>query len=271
MSELVPKARGSRGRSAIEGAAIAVGIWLVLFTLRVLPDPLMTTAVSAIVAALGAATGALGHGRVLTVIFVAVIAVFGLVVLTPIAVPLARDRVRDDRPAGGSVDAVVALSASVKSDTTLDAAATDRLLTALEHIRGGTSRTLVTTTVVVDFPSGPISSVPDQQRLVRLFAPDIDWINAGVAASTRGEALRVRAALAPRNVRRIAVVTSPMHTRRACRTFEKVGFQVTCIPARASGTPGRRPDRRPAGRIAVFGAWVYETAATILYRSRGWL
>jgi uncharacterized SAM-binding protein YcdF (DUF218 family) len=75
---------------------------------------------------------------------------------------------------------------------------------------------------------------------------------------------------APKGWRRLVVITSPIHTRRACATFEKVGFTVVC---RAS------PDRTVSietlltgeERLRAFGAWLYEALGWREYRLRGWV
>ena len=50
----------------------------------------------------------------------------------------------------------------------------------------------------------------------------------------------------------LAVVTSPMHTRRACATFEAVGLRVVCVPAAVRGS-GLYPDANAEDRKAVEG------------------
>ena len=72
----------------------------------------------------------------------------------------------------------------------------------------------------------------------------------------------------PQGPRRVAVVTSPVHTRRACAKFEKLGSFVTCVPAReyeaATIAPARAPDR-----LAALREYLCEALGTVKYRSAG--
>ena len=85
------------------------------------------------------------------------------------------------------------------------------------------------------------------------------------------EATGVATLLGSRHLRRIAVVTSPMHTRRACAVFEAVGFVVSCTAARMRDASGLPDARTPVNRLALFGQWIYEVAAMADYAARGWL
>ena len=66
------------------------------------------------------------------------------------------------------------------------------------------------------------------------------------------------------------LVTSPFHTRRACRTFETVGLKVTCVPSDSRDIAIRRL-AFPHDRLKAFGMWLYEAAGTIRYRQLGWI
>jgi hypothetical protein len=61
-----------------------------------------------------------------------------------------------------------------------------------------------------------------------------------------------------------------MHTRRACATFEAVGFKVTCYPSltrrRVTGHPIREEDR-----LAAFGEYLYERLGMVKYRWKHWI
>ena len=65
-----------------------------------------------------------------------------------------------------------------------------------------------------------------------------------------------------------AVVTSPLHSRRACATFEAVGFKVVCAPAgsREYVVPGALA---PEDRLATFPRLIYEKFAAATYKSNG--
>jgi hypothetical protein len=122
------------------------------------------------------------------------------------------------------------------------------------------------------FPAGDVSSATDQNRILALFGGRVTLLRTDFTESTREEAVASANLLFPMKIVRIALVASPMHTRRACSAFEAVGFKVTCVPAR-SRTPGGgwTPGPWPSDRLTVFGDWVYEVVATGMYRGRGWL
>jgi hypothetical protein len=61
-----------------------------------------------------------------------------------------------------------------------------------------------------------------------------------------------------------------LHTRRACATFEAVGFRVVCVPATVRGS-GLFPGSFAEERFRDFRSWLYETFATDSYRRRGWI
>jgi len=66
------------------------------------------------------------------------------------------------------------------------------------------------------------------------------------------------------------VVTSPMHTRRACATFAKAGFQVTCVAAFEHDTPASRP-HSPGERLAAWRAYLHERLGMVKYGWQGWV
>ena len=68
----------------------------------------------------------------------------------------------------------------------------------------------------------------------------------------------------------LAVVTSPMHTRRACATFEAVGVGVVCVPAEVRES-GLHPDANAEDRLRAFRSLLYELFASSSYKSRGWI
>lgn len=258
-------------RHALEGGAVGVALWCVCFALRILPGTLLDTRGVLLLTGLGLFVGATWLRRALLVLLQLAALVTIVVALSPLSHAIAARWVRQDPMPQSGVGAVVSLSAGINADTTISSEAADHLLMALELLRDGKARSLVTTTTADLFPTGFVSSQTDQARIVGLFGPQVDWLRTPPGHSTHDEALASATLLFPRGVRRILVITSPMHTRRACAVFEAVGFDVTCVAARLR-TPGGRPvSADPTNRLAVFGDWVYEIAATVEYRIRGWL
>jgi uncharacterized SAM-binding protein YcdF (DUF218 family) len=180
--------------------------------------------------------------------------------------------IRCDPLPDSGVAAVVVLSAAVNPNGTMSGEALDHLMTGLELTAQRNPPLLVTTTVRESFPTGPESSEPDQSRIVALSGGRVRWIRTRPGKSTRDEAVAVAQSLLPQGIRHVAVVASPMHTRRACSAFEAVGFVVTCVPARTRSPGGAgSPGPWPLDRLTVFGEWVYELAGTAKYQMKGWL
>jgi uncharacterized SAM-binding protein YcdF (DUF218 family) len=260
-----------RARGALEGALLGVVIWCMVYVLRVLPGRTADDIGVIAFLVIGAALGLTRFGRQLRIVLAATAVLVALVTLTGWSDSLSRRWIRADPPPATRSDAIVVLSASLRSDSTIDAEATGRLLTALELARAGRANVIVTTTLERKFPAGMLSSAGDQGRLIALVGDSLRWIPIPAGKTTHDEAQSAAQRLLPEGKRHITLVTSPMHTRRACAVFEAVGFVVSCVPAKTR-TPGSNgAGAWPRDRLADFGDWVYEVFAVAKYRMRGWL
>jgi uncharacterized SAM-binding protein YcdF (DUF218 family) len=224
----------------------------------------------AVATPLGAIIGGLDRSRWLLVADVPLIALYFLVAGTPMMGAFARSWVRNDGFAAGPVDAIVILSSGLTTDTVLEATSTSRLLTGLDLFSRGVASRVVTTHVQRQSGAGSLSSIPDQRRLLRLAHAESSWVSLAPVQTTRDEADRAARILLPRGVKRIALVTSPLHTRRACATFERTGFSVVCVPARERDNDRWHPATAD-DRLASFTAYVYERLGSWRYRRKGWL
>ena len=218
----------------------------------------------------GAFLGRLLRSGVLVAIDAALLVVYLVVAMTPVMTPIAEHWIRVDALPPDTLDAVVALSAGVKSDSALSSAAADRLISALELMREGHARRLVTSRQVQPIASRLISSDSDQRRLIALASVEAAWVVVDSVHTTHDEAVRIAALLLPAGARRIVVVTSPMHTRRACAVFEAAGFSVYCHAARERDYATNPPEGK-RDRLAAIRAFGYEQMGMIKYRLRGWL
>ncbi|MEO8945604.1 MAG: hypothetical protein ABI338_03825 [Gemmatimonadaceae bacterium] len=63
---------------------------------------------------------------------------------------------------------------------------------------------------------------------------------------------------------------SPLHTRRACRVFEHMGYKVVCIPSESRDI-ALHSLSTTSDRLAAFRMALPERLAFYLYRYRGWL
>ena len=258
-------------RRVIDGGAIGVALWCILFAFQLLPGAAADTTGVLWFAFVGMVAGLSPLHRTLWVILAMAAAVVVAVTQTSVSNAVASRWIREDQLPDSALPAVVVLSGGLNSNGTISSEALDHLIQGLELVRTGKARMLVTTTVEQKFPNGIFTSTADQSRIVSLFQESGHWVRTRSGNSTRAEALRSAELLLPKGIREIAVVATPMHTRRACSAFEAVGFDVTCVSARVRSPGGGNPAPWPADRLRVFGNWVYEVAATARYRFEGWL
>lgn len=187
---------------------------------------------------------------------------------SPIVPALARPFVRNDTVDLTQVDAVFVFSNSVNSHGLVSGEGVDRLLTGIAlRARRPELPLLVSTVRSTDRANG-ISSVADQRAVIAL-APatgPTEWIDS--VYSTRDEAIKLSRRAFLQRWKRVAVVTSPMHTRRACATVEGLGLPVTCVAA--AWRPAGWPPRTARDRIVVMQRLTYELLAWAQYRVSGW-
>jgi uncharacterized SAM-binding protein YcdF (DUF218 family) len=256
---------------AAEGAALGVALWCFAQAFDLLPAALADSAGVVLGALAGLALGISRFRRSLPILIGAAAGLTLVVTLSFLSEGIAARWARNDALPAAPLQAVVALSEGLNPDTTITGQAVDHILYASELVRARKANILVTTTTAVGFPMGFVQSEVDQRRLISMLANGDVWLRTGLTRTTRDEAVQAAKLLQPLGIRRIGVVTSPMHTHRACATFEAVGFDVTCIAARMRGADGIPLQQLPKDRMAVFGDWVYELAATVEYSARGWL
>ena len=220
--------------------------------------------------ALGAWLGArvsarsIAIGSAITAILVYVVG-YTPIMKGPVQALIRRDTIPAER-----LDAVIVLSSTVSADSLLDPAATERLLTGLALFRDNGARLLVTTRNGVSRSDRRLESDADRRRLIDLAADTGRWHAVGPVSTTRDEAVRTAALLLPLEQKRVAVVTSPLHTKRACRAFEKVGFQVTCVPA-DERLYAVHAFNSANTRLHAAADWLYEQLALLKYRLYGWI
>ena len=198
------------------------------------------------------------------------VALFCVAAMTPFVTSVLQPKalVRVDPIPKEPLDAVIVLSESITPDSLLMPQALDRLLTGLALMRDSVANILVVTEP--RRRDNGATTRTDQARVRALVPRSFPTFIVDSVGTTRDEAVGSWRLLQPRQARRVAVVTSPLHTRRACATFEQVGFSVTCVPAVSRAYTVTQP-RTAQDRLALFRAWLYERAASVEYRRRGWL
>jgi uncharacterized SAM-binding protein YcdF (DUF218 family) len=263
--------RDKRALTAAEGAILGIAIWIVLLTLG-FPWTLHLEGFDGLIpcAILGAVFGWVGWRSVTMGALIALCLAVVVIAFTPIIVGPVRSLVRND-PLPAHADAVMVLSAGINGDGTLSPPSTDQLIKGMELVNRGIAPVLVVTREAYIVDGRLITSQRDQERIVSMTPGGVSrLVNAGVTYSTHDEAMRALALVRARNWKRIILVTSPLHTRRACATFEKAGVVVSCTPSNtrgfALGSLGS-----PMDRVRAFQGWLYELAGTLRYRQLGYI
>jgi uncharacterized SAM-binding protein YcdF (DUF218 family) len=187
------------------------------------------------------------------------------VAYTPLVSAVGRPLIRRDSiPA--RVDAIAVLSAGFTPDGMMGRETLERLLSGVALARRG----LAPVMLVSMERSNRGSDSADLQSVISLIGEGTRTILVDSVTTTRTEALRMKTIARANGWPTLAVVTSPLHTRRACATFEAVGFRVVCVPATVRGS-GLIPGSIAEDRLRDFRSWLYESFATDTYRRRGWI
>ncbi|MEO8908681.1 MAG: YdcF family protein [Gemmatimonadaceae bacterium] len=192
-----------------------------------------------------------------------------IVAYTPAVSGLARPLIRADGMPP-RVDAIAVLSMGITPDDMMRSETLDRLLTGLSLAKRGIAPVVLVSRESRILAGKPVSDSADLSALVEMVRPTARVIFVDSVVTTRTEAIRMANIARANRWNTIAVVTSPLHTRRACATFEAVGLKVVCVPAAVRGL-GLYAGANAEDRLRVFRAWLYETFATASYRSRGWI
>jgi len=192
-----------------------------------------------------------------------------VVAYTPIVSTLARPFIRRD-PLPSQVDAVAVLGMGLTPDGMMRSESLDRLLSGLSLAARGLSSVVLVSREQRSFAGKTVSDSADLQSIAALAGTTARVIFVDSVVTTRTEALRMGAVARAAGWSSVAVVTSPMHTRRACATFEAVGLRVVCVPA-AVRQSGLYPGSNAEDRLHAFRSWLYEMFASSSYKSRGWI
>jgi len=192
-----------------------------------------------------------------------------VVAYTPIVSTLARPFIRRD-PLPSRVDAVAVLGMGLTPDGMMRSESLDRLLSGLSLAARGLSSVVLVSREQRSFAGKTVSDSADLQSIGALAGTTARVIFVDSVVTTRTEALRMGAVARAAGWSSVAVVTSPMHTRRACATFEAVGLRVVCVPA-AVRQSGLYPGSNAEDRLHAFRSWLYEMFASSSYKSRGWI
>ncbi len=112
--------------------------------------------------------------------------------------------------------------------------------------------------------------------LARWGVPAEAMIPLGGNADTHEEALKVRALAAGRGWKRVLLVTSANHMRRAAATFRHMGIEVVPVPCNfltsvGTGETPFVPSVPGADGFLKMSVWLHEEVGWLMYWRRGWL
>ena len=192
-----------------------------------------------------------------------------LIAYTPLVFAVGRRMVRAD-PIPARVDAIAVLGRGVTPEGMMRGETLNRLVAGIALARRVSAPVLFVSRERTSFKGRTVSDSADLAAFVGMIPHASEVVFVDSVLTTRTEALQMRGLGRARGISTVAVVTSPLHTRRACATFESVGFRVVCVPAPARES-GLGRDSSPADRLGAFRSWLYEIFATASYRSRGWI
>ncbi|MDQ3815176.1 MAG: YdcF family protein [Armatimonadota bacterium] len=187
-----------------------------------------------------------------------------IVAYSPLAAHLAQPLKIEAAPV--PADAIVVLGSSIQRDNDLSAAALARLVRGLELVQGKFAPRLVLTEIGPPHGVHKIAAATLMAHL-KIRCP-IETV--GFTRNTHDEAVLVSGLARQRGWKKILLVTSSTHSRRALLTFRKTGLEVVSTPCR-EGDFDLENLRGPGDRIDAFEAAIREVVGLRVYRARGWI
>lgn len=268
--------RRSHWPGAFAGALAAMLVWMPLNDLGVISLlPLLRNAPWASVLFLvgGAGVGALGREKWLQGLAAASVVFWLIVAFTPLAARLVRPlpvQASAQEIARGA-DAVVVLSSSIQDDGEFTKSSLPRLMRGLELVRGGRAKTLVLTELRP--PNGSYTAAA--KKLTQNLKIPVPIVTIkGPVIDTHDEAVATAELARQRGWKRIFLVTSPTHTRRASLVFRHASRarKLVVLPVAAQEiVTDLQTLHDPDDRVRAFDLAIHEIIGLKVYRRRGWL
>jgi uncharacterized SAM-binding protein YcdF (DUF218 family) len=189
---------------------------------------------------------------------------FLIVAFTPLCAWMYAGLPRRDALVPG--DAVFVSASRLQSDGELTTSAMNRLVHGLEVIGSGSAGRLILSELR---PPQRSYAAAARSMMGRLgLHPEL--LVVGPVDNTRDEAVAVAALCRQRGLRRLIVVTSPPHSRRAAATLEHEGIAVVSSPCMETRFDLERLDRADE-RLGSFGDVLHERVGLFVYARRGWI
>jgi uncharacterized SAM-binding protein YcdF (DUF218 family) len=163
-------------------------------------------------------------------------------------------------------EAIVVLGSDVRKDGTLGDSSIRRALLGILLYKNGLAPLLVF--LGPHNEKAGVSEAEVRRELARgLGVPAEAMLTESRAWTTREEATRTRALLAPRQIRRILLVTDYQHMRRAQALFIQAGFEVLPATTEEESSVASGPE----GRLKLMRVVLMEVVARLYYRLAGYL
>ncbi|MES2521829.1 MAG: YdcF family protein [Gemmatimonadota bacterium] len=279
MADLLLRGRGAEvGARApmwmirLAGAALALGIFSLAADLGVWTAVgLQSWWARLLLLLFGALVAPTRAGAWLWLVAGALVTASCIITFTPVVRPAVTAFIRSDpERTDVPLDAVVVFSGGITDEGRLTGPALDRLLTGLAEVQARRIPELAISETTQERRGVRTSSEADQRALVALAGDGVSLRVVRNVQSTRDEALAFAALARTRGWKRVLLITSPTHSRRACAAVEFAGLPVQCHPSRARDYAISRLDLSE-NRRRGFADVLYESAATLLYKARGWI
>jgi uncharacterized SAM-binding protein YcdF (DUF218 family) len=263
-------ARRRRWSAAAGGAVLALGGMEIALTLGLYEattlDPVLLRMLAL---AVGAALALTRLAPVLWIGSAAAALLLLLVMFTPVVERPALSLLRADAESG-SAQAVVVYSAGFTDAGHINDIALTRLVSGLDDARELGIGNVLVSEQVRRVRGRAISTADDQRRLVRLLGNGTTVHVVSGVSNTHNESLAFAAYARTRNWTHVRVVTSPLHSRRACASLEATGVRVTCAPSTSRDVAITALDS-PRARLIALRAALHEHVGLLVYGMRGWL
>jgi len=262
-----PNSNPSRRSRAVKGILVSLAAALLMNDLRIaeaLSYRSERTLLVPLVVIAGVLLSAVRLQVVLTSLLGLLAALWLAVAFTPLDRALADGLPRVD--ALGPADAIYVLASDVQPDGDLTVEALARLVHGIELA----GQALAPRLVVGELPR-PHGRYADSARrfLDELHLPT-ELLTVGPVGTTHDEAVLLGELFKKNGWRRVLLVTSPLHSRRAAAVFEAQGLTVVSAPTREAKYDLETLSS-PDERLRAFPEIVHEELGIWVYRRRGWL
>jgi uncharacterized SAM-binding protein YcdF (DUF218 family) len=213
-------------------------------------------------AVVGALVGITRFRWLLGVAAIALTLLWAVVAFTPLSGWLAHGLAR--REIAEPADAVFVSFAGLRPGAQRMLEARTRALHGAELVARRKGSTLVVA------ESSLLPSVATARNMMSRLGVGGEALVAGRADNTREEAVALGDLARQKGWKRVLVVTSPIHSRRASQAMEHEGVTVVSTPSRESRFDLDNLDTS-VDRLAAFGSVIHERLGIFVYARRGWL